>query len=307
MKDFEAKLLRGGRHFQYFVVLLVALFSVSCVKPKVIELASSAYGTSLDASRKVRDPLSKKTKEVLRQHKLLPYQDQIFAKGNELAAKAGGWVAEGFAAGVKGTASFFLGLFVMLYAMSYFLISGRDVLDTALGYTPVSRNDQSRLLGTFVSVTRATLKGKLVIGVIQGGLAALSFWIAGIEGVFFWGTVMTVFSVIPAVGTAIVWVPVVIYLAISGQIGAAVGVGLWCALVVGTIDNFLNPILIGRDAEMPDLLVLLTTLGGLAMFGVPGMIIGPIIGSLFVAIWQLWGTAVDEAGDEVEPADLLPQ
>lgn len=95
--------------------------------------------------------------------------------------------------------------------------------------------------------------------------------------------------------TTIVWVPAVIYLAINGQTGAAIGVGLWCALVVGTIDNILNPMLIGKDAEMPDLLVLLTTLGGLAVFGVAGMIIGPIIGSLYVAIWRLWGSAVDAA------------
>ena len=116
---------------------------------------------------------------------------------------------------------------------------------------------------------------------------------------------MTVLSVIPAVGTALIWVPAVIFLALNGQTGAAVGVGLWCALVVGTIDNILNPILIGKDTEMPDLLVLLTTLGGLAVFGVAGMIIGPIIGSLYVAIWQRWGNAVDEAkSGEPSPAPI---
>ena len=178
------------------------------------------------------------------------------------------------------------------------MLNGRAVLRATLGYTPLTEEDQTKLLGTFVSVARATLKGKLVIGIIQGGLAALSFWLAGIEGVFFWGAVMAVLSVIPAVGTALVWVPAVIFLAINGQTGAAIGVGLWCALVVGTIDNILNPILIGKDAEMPDLLVLLTTLGGLAVFGVAGMIIGPIVGSLYVAIWQRWGSAVDEARGE---------
>ena len=229
---------------------------------------------------------------------LLPYQDQLIEKGNQLAAKAGTWVAQGIAEGVKGTAAFFMTLFVMLSAMSFFLTNGRAVLRATLGYTPLTEEDQTKLLGTFVSVARATLKGKLVIGIFQGGLAALSFWLAGIEGVFFWGAVMTVLSVIPAVGTALVWVPAVIFLALNGQTGAAIGVGLWCALVVGTIDNILNPILIGKDAEMPDLLVLLTTLGGLAVFGVAGMIIGPIIGSLYVAIWQRWGSAVDEARGE---------
>ncbi|CAN5797357.1 hypothetical protein BH11VER1_BH11VER1_33990 [soil metagenome] len=88
--------------------------------------------------------------------------------------------------------------------------------------------------------------------------------------------------------------PAVIFLAVSGQTGAAIGVGLWCAIVVGTLDNVLTPKLIGKDTEMPDLLVLLTTLGGLAIFGIVGIIIGPVVGALFVAVWQLWGNAIDE-------------
>ena len=146
-----------------------------------------------------------------------------------------------------------------------------------------------------MSVSRATLKGKLIIGIIQGSLAGLAFWVAGIEGVFFWSALMIVLSVVPTVGTALVWVPAVIFLALNGQIGAAVGVGLWCVLVIGTIDNVLTPRLIGKDTEMPDLLVLLTTLGGLAAFGFAGILIGPIIGALYVAVWKRWCSAFDEA------------
>jgi len=183
----------------------------------------------------------------------------------------------------------------MLYATFYFLTDLRAILDAALRYTPLTSDDRSRLLGTFVSVARATLKGKLIIGIVQGGLAGLSFWFAGIESVLFWSAVMAVMSVIPSVGTALVWVPAVAFLALSGQTAAAVGVALWCALVVGTVDNVLTPRLIGKDTEMPDLLVLLTTLGGLASFGATGILIGPIIGALFVAAWQLWGGAFSEA------------
>jgi predicted PurR-regulated permease PerM len=186
-------------------------------------------------------------------------------------------------------------LFVMLYAMFYFLINGRAVLDAVLGYTPLSVDEKARLLGTFTSVGRATLKGTLIIGIVQGGLAGLSFWVAGIKGVVFWGAVMTVLSIIPAVGTALVWVPAVIFLILDGQTGVAVGVGLWCAIVVGTADNLLRPLLIGKDTEMPDLLVMVTTLGGLALFGAAGMVIGPIVGALFTSVWGLWGAAVEEA------------
>ena len=157
---------------------------------------------------------------------LLQYEDQIIAKGHELAARAGTWVARGLEEGVKGTAAFFLALFVMLYAMFYFLSDGRAILDAVLRYTPLSEEDGVRLLGTFVSVSRATLKGKLIIGIIQGSLAGLALWVAGIEGVFFWSALMIVLSVVPTVGTALVWVPAVIFLALNGQTGAAVGVGL---------------------------------------------------------------------------------
>jgi predicted PurR-regulated permease PerM len=100
-----------------------------------------------------------------------------------------------------------------------------------------------------------------------------------------------------------VWVPVVIFLILDGQIGAAVGVGLWCAIVVGTIDNLLRPLLIGKDTEMPDLLVMLTTLGGLALFGAAGILVGPIIGALYMTVWQLWGGAIDEARGGADAAE----
>jgi predicted PurR-regulated permease PerM len=231
---------------------------------------------------------------------LLSYQDQIVEKLSEFASKAGGWIALGLAVGVKGTAAFFLSLFIILYATFYFLTDLRRILDAALQYTPLTSDDRSRLLGTFVSVARATLKGKLIVGIVQGGLAGLSFWVAGIQGALFWSAVMAVLSAVPSVGTALVWVPAVAYLALKGQVAAAVGVALWFALIVGTVDNVLAPRLIGKDTEMPDLLVLLTTLGGLASFGVAGILIGPIIGALFIATWQLWGGAFNEARSKNE-------
>ena len=172
--------------------------------------------------------------------------------------------------------------------------NNRDILDAVLRFTPLTAEDKDRLLKTFASVGGATLKGTVIIGIVQGGLAGLSFWVAGIQGAVFWGAVMTVLSIIPGIGTALVWVPAVIFLALDGQIGAAVGVGVWCAVVVGTIDNVLRPVLVGRETEMPDLLVMLTTLGGLALFGAAGIVVGPIIGALYVTVWQLWGSAMDE-------------
>jgi predicted PurR-regulated permease PerM len=159
--------------------------------------------------------------------RLVPYEDKIMAKAGQLAAKVGSFVGKETAAGARGTAVFFLMLFVMLYALFYFLIDGPSILHAVLRFTPLSADDKDRLLGTFASVGRATLKGTAIIGIVQGGLAGLAFWVAGIQWPVFWGAVTAVASIIPGVGTALVWVPAVIYLALKGQIAAAVGVGLW--------------------------------------------------------------------------------
>jgi predicted PurR-regulated permease PerM len=144
----------------------------------------------------------------------------------------------------------------------------------------------------------------LFIGVIQGALGGLAFWVAGVPGPAFWGTVMVVLAIIPAVGTALVWIPAVISLFMSGQTGAAFGLLAWCVLVVSTIDNFLRPRLVGRDARMSDLLILLSTLGGIAAVGAVGFIVGPIVAALFVTVWDLYGETFRSSLPEV-PEDFL--
>jgi predicted PurR-regulated permease PerM len=277
------------------LVIIPLLFFLGILIGEATQISESA-GNWLSGQMQQAESLKKQIAEDQDLKRLLPYQDKIIAKAGEIAGKTASFVASVLVGSATGAAELFLMLFVMLYAMFYFLINGRAVLDRVLGYTPLSVDDKTRLLGTFVSVGRATLKGTLIIGIVQGGLAALSFWVAGIKGVVFWGAVMTVLSIIPGVGTALVWVPAVIFLFLDGQTGAAVGVGLWCAIVVGTVDNLLRPLLIGKDTEMPDLLVMVTTLGGLALFGAAGIVIGPITGALFTTVWNLWGAAIKESG-----------
>jgi predicted PurR-regulated permease PerM len=226
---------------------------------------------------------------------LLPHQAEVMAKVGQLAAAAGAFVAAQMTALAKGTAGFFMLLFIMLLAMFHFLIDGQSILDAALRHTPLTSEDKSRLLGTFASVGRATVKGTLVIGILDGALAGLALWVAGIDGALFWAAVMTVLSVIPGIGTGLVWIPAVVFLAIDGRIAAAAGVMVWCGVIIGLVDNVVRPKLVGKDTKMPDLLILLTTLGGLAVFGIPGLLVGPIIGALFMTVWQRWGAATDEA------------
>jgi predicted PurR-regulated permease PerM len=221
--------------------------------------------------------------------RLAPYEDLITTKLAQLASTVGSFLVNSVAAMTRGTASFLFHLFVMLYAMFFFLIDGKAMLAKLLRYMPITPEEESLMTDKFLSVSRATLKGTLVIGVAQGTLAGLALAAAGIKGAVFWGTIMFVLSIIPAVGTGLVWVPAVIYLFAVGRTGAAIGVFLWCIAVVGTVDNILRPWLVGKDTQMPDLLIMLATLGGLVVFGAIGVVIGPIVAALFVTVWELYG------------------
>jgi predicted PurR-regulated permease PerM len=226
--------------------------------------------------------------------RILQSRVQITEKIGESASKAGGYLVKTLSAATQGTANFLLDLFIMLYAMFFFLLQGRAIVDVVLRSIPMARADQELLLERGVSVTRAMIKGTLVIGALQGGLAGLAFLVVGIEGPVFWATVMAVASLIPGIGVALVWVPAVIYLFVIGHTASAIGLAVWCAAVVGSVDNLLRPRLVGHDTKMPDLLILLSTLGGLGFFGPIGFIVGPIVAALFMTVLGLYRTAFAE-------------
>lgn len=228
----------------------------------------------------------------------IPFADRVVPQGDELVqavldvtAHAGSFLWGTFTGAARGTASFLLQLFVLLYALFFFLMSGAETLGMALAYLPLSAPEKERLLERFVSVAKATLKGSFLLGVIQGSMAGLAFWAAGVPGAAFWGATTVFFAILPAVGAGIIWVPVVIYLLSTGQVVAGVILLAWCVLVVSTIDNILRPRLIGRDAGMSDLMILLSTLGGLALFGAVGFIVGPIVAAMFITGWDIYGEA----------------
>jgi predicted PurR-regulated permease PerM len=219
----------------------------------------------------------------------VPSQEQLAESVGTVAKAAGGYLVAAASRMTAGTAAFLLDLFVMIYAMFFFLKDGAKILEKIFYYIPLSHEDESLMMHRFASITRATVKGTLVIGVIQGALAGVAFWVAGLDGAAFWGTVMAILSIVPGIGAALVWVPAVIYLFIIGHGLTATVLLLWCAAVVGTVDNILRPILVGKDAKMPDLLILVGTLGGLFLFGPIGFIVGPIVCGLFLTVWEIYG------------------
>ncbi len=224
-------------------------------------------------------------------NRLLPEGGEFVEQVREAASRTGPMLMGALAAAARGTFSFFLQLFVLCYALFYFLVDGPAILRKILQYIPLDSGQKEELLERFVSVTRATLRGSLLIGLIQGGVAGMAFWVAGVRGPAFWGTVMVVLSIIPAIGAGLIWIPAVIYLFLTGNVVAGIGLLIWCAVVVSTIDNMLRPRLIGRDARMSDLMILVSTLGGIILFGAVGFIVGPIVAALFVTVWHIYGEA----------------
>ncbi len=228
---------------------------------------------------------------------ILPLRNLVLEQAGEAVSVSSKFVVSGLSSLTLGTLNFFLMAFVILYSMYFLQMDGGKVVEKILYYLPLKAADERIMLKKFTSVTRATLKGTLVIGLLQGGLAGVAFAVAGIDNWVFWGTLMVVLSIIPAVGSALVWIPACIVLAVQGQAATAFGLALFCGVVVGSLDNILRPMLVGRDTQMHELLIFLSTLGGIVMFGFSGIFIGPLIASLFVSIWEMYG---------VEFADVLP-
>lgn len=179
--------------------------------------------------------------------------------------------------------------FLMLYLLFFFLRDGRQLLDTISGLLPLGDVRERRLFAKFAEVSRATIKGTIVIGLVQGVLGGLIFWALGIEGATLWGVVMTVLSFLPAVGAALVWAPASVILMATDQLVKGLLLLILGTLIIGIADNVLRPILVGRETQLPDYMVLITTLGGLTLFGLSGVVIGPIIGALFLTTWQIFG------------------
>ncbi|MDX2053653.1 MAG: AI-2E family transporter [Polyangiaceae bacterium] len=273
------------------LVLIVPLTAfLAVVATQAVDLGERAQPWITEQVRHAPD-VGSSLKDTALYRTLEPHREEILQKLGEAGQAVGRALVGLLTQAIADTVSFLFMLFVMLYATFFFLIDGRSVLRKILYYLPLASDDETRMIDRFVSVTRATIKGTLVIGILQGALGGLAFWVAGIEGAALWGTAMAILSVIPGIGPLLVWLPAVVYLVAAGHFTASLGLFLWCSLVVGSVDNLLRPWLVGKDTQMPDLLIFLSTLGGIVLFGAAGIVIGPILGALFITVWDLYGVA----------------
>ncbi|PPA00445.1 AI-2E family transporter [Pseudomonas sp. MWU12-2312b] len=188
----------------------------------------------------------------------------------------------------QGTFDFVVSFFIMLYLLFFFLRDGAELARKVRSAVPLQEHQKRRLQLKFNRVVRATVKGNLLVAITQGALGGLIFWFLDIPSALLWAVLMAFLSLLPAVGAGIIWAPVAVFFLFTGAIWQGVVLGLFGVFVIGLVDNVLRPILVGKDTKMPDYLILISTLGGLAIFGLNGFVIGPLIAALFMSSWAIF-------------------
>jgi predicted PurR-regulated permease PerM len=191
----------------------------------------------------------------------------------------------------QNTFDFLMSFFIMLYLLFFFLRDGSTLGRRMMDTLPLEGDIKRDLAGKFITVIRATVKGNIVVAMVQGALGGLIFWILDIHAPVLWGTLMAFLSLLPAIGAAIVWLPVAIYFLATGAVLNGLLLAAFGVLVIGLVDNVLRPLLVGKDTKLPDYVVLMSTIGGMALFGLNGFVIGPVIAAMFIAAWDLFSVS----------------
>jgi predicted PurR-regulated permease PerM len=241
------------------------------------------------------------------------------ARLQELLTESGGWLAGQAVSIGSGALSFILSFSVGLYVMFFLLRDGERIGRTLLRTIPVERSITERLAERFLGIVRATIKGSGVVGLVQGVLGGISFLIVGLDSALLFGVLMTIFALVPVIGAGAVYVPVGLWLLVTGAAWQGIFVLVVGFVVISSADNVLRPILVGRDTGIPDWIILVTTLGGISFLGFSGIVLGPLVAGLFLASWsilqeqrdedamasaeELDGIRVDASGRAVDNAD----
>lgn len=293
----------GGRRYLASLITLLLLLTVVLIP--VVILTMVFVGQAINVGQSLTPIIANFLKEpgsfddILQQlpfyEQLMPYENQMTAQIAGAVEGFGGVLVNKISSIALGTVQFLFLTVVFSYTLFFFLIDGNKVVNAILYYLPLQDRDERRMLRKFTSVTQAMVVGTLLIGILQGTLAGIAFAITGVPNAVFWGTVMAVLSIIPGVGSALVWVPASIVLIVQGSAGAGIGLIVFCLLVVGSVDNLLRPILVGKHTDMHELMIFFGTLGGLFTFGMAGLLIGPLIAALFITIWEIYGEAFKDS------------
>ncbi|GKS84295.1 MULTISPECIES: AI-2E family transporter [unclassified Acidovorax] len=218
---------------------------------------------------------------------------EVEAKLSSVSVQAGQFLATKALDVGQNTLQFIVSFGIMLYLLFFLVRDGSSLVNRIRQAVPLDEEHKRQLASKFTTVIRATVKGNIVVAAVQGALGGGIFWILGIQGPILWGVLMAFLSLLPAIGAGLIWGPVAIYFFATGAIWQGSVLVAFCVCVIGLVDNALRPVLVGKDTKMPDYIVLISTLGGMALFGLTGFVIGPVIAALFIATWDLFSQPAD--------------
>jgi predicted PurR-regulated permease PerM len=187
----------------------------------------------------------------------------------------------------QNTFEFVASVLITLYLAFFLIRDGNSVVHAIWQTVPMEPRHKDALLAKFTTVVRATVKGNLLVAAIQGTLGGIGFWVLDVHGALLWAVLMAFLSLLPALGASLVWGPVAIYFLLAGEVGKFLALVAYGMLVIGLVDNLLRPMLVGKDTGLPDYVVMITTLGGMAVFGINGFVLGPVVAAMFIAVWHI--------------------
>jgi predicted PurR-regulated permease PerM len=278
------------------LVLFIVILPLSMITTALVQQGTEVYarvrGGQLDAGAYFQQMVAAMPQwlsRILDRFDLLDI-NTVQARLSAAAAQASQQIATQALSIGQNTFDFLIAFGIMLYLL-FFLLRDGSVLTTRIrDAIPLSQHHKRHLFSKFITVIRATVKGNIAVAAAQGALGGLIFWFLGIQGALLWAVLMGFLSLLPAVGAGLVWLPVAIYFLVTGAIWQGVTLIVYGVMVIGLVDNVLRPILVGKDTQMPDYVVLISTLGGMAMFGLNGFVIGPAVAAMFIAAWDLFSS-----------------
>ena len=284
------------------LIILPTLLILAAVLKEATGLIASVQSGEIDLHQMFRTTLNvlpSWMQSVLHQ---LGLGDLTAVQGS-ISDSVSGWVVDNAPTVLsfgQYTASFFVGLCVMLYLMFFLFRDGDALLARIKSAIPMNPAILEDLLQTFTVVVRATVRGDILVALLQGSLGGLGFWVLGIHAAILWTVLMSVLSLFPVFGAALVWGPVAVYFLANGMIWQGIVLLLYGVLVISLIDNIARPWLVGQATRMPDYVVLISTIGGISTFGMQGFVTGPVVAAMFIAVWTTF-MAQPKTGGEVSP------
>jgi predicted PurR-regulated permease PerM len=274
-------------------IVVIVIVPLALVSASVVEEASLLYQKIRSGElqpgqylQQVLDALPAWAQSVLQRFGLNDIP-AMARRAGDLLSRSSQFITSSLLGIGQNTLNFVVSFFIMLYVLFFLLRDGAQLGGQIQRAVPLQPDQTRQVLQQFVTVVRATVKGNVVVALIQGALGGLAFWVLDVPGPMLWGAFMALLSLLPAVGAALVWGPVALYHLFTGDLVGGIGLIAWGVLVIGLVDNVLRPILVGRDTRMPDYLVLVATVGGIGLFGLNGFVIGPVIAAMFLVCWDM--------------------